>query len=121
MRTVTSGLLVASTAMLAAIAFAALADPEPCAACQEPINSGLCHSEKCRSQVLPVLRESSLKADTHSGKFYEPTPATQPRTDATEHASRMARQAEAHAARLGRTLVHGSPRRASPPRRRVAA
>ena len=123
MRTVTSARAILSASLLGAIAFAALADPEPCPRCQEPANAGLCHSEKCQAQVLPILRESALKKDTHSGKFYEPVKvaASAPRTDATDHALRMARQADAHAARLGRTLAVGTPRRLTVGRRRGRA
>lgn len=117
MRTVTSARFIASSAMLAAVAFAALADPEPCAACQDPENAGLCHSDKCRAQVLPVLRESSLKKDAHSGKWMPPAAPVQERTEATEHAARMARQADVHAARLGRTVAFGTPRRQTNRRR----
>src|SRR5690242_10358426 len=124
MRTITSARAVLSASLLAAIAFAALADPEPCPRCQEPENAGLCHNEKCQAQVLPGLRENALKRDTHSGHFYDPAPALQPRTEATDHAVRMARQADAHAARLGRTIAAGTPRRMTrgpTGRRRVAA
>lgn len=114
MRTVTAAAL--SGALLVAIAAAATSDPEPCPRCQEPANSGLCHSERCQAQVLPVLRESSLKRDTHSGKWHDPVPARAEKTDATEHASRMARQSEKHLARLGRVLTVGTPQRTSKPR-----
>jgi hypothetical protein len=86
---------------------AATVDPDPCPACTEPANRGLCHSERCRSQVLPQLRETSLKRDTHSGKYFEPTSpkTTSTPTNASEHATRMARQSERHLARLGRSAA----------------
>jgi hypothetical protein len=92
-----------STALLAAMAIAAVHTGQACPGCQSPENSGLCHLETCRRQVLPQLRESSLKRDAHSGRFAEPTtPST---TNATDHAQLMARQTEKRLSRLGRALA----------------
>jgi hypothetical protein len=94
-----------SLALVAVIGAVAISDPEPCRRCQEPANSGLCHSEHCQSEVLPVLRESSLKKDTHSGKWYEPVATRAERTNAADHALLMARQAEKHLGRMGRAVA----------------
>jgi hypothetical protein len=58
-------LLIRSVALVAALA--AIAQIPICPRCQS--SRGLCDSEKCEREVLPVLRESSLKRDTHSGPF----------------------------------------------------
>jgi hypothetical protein len=120
MRTATLALLAVSAALQGAIGAAATSDPEPCVACQEPANSGLCHSQRCQNQVLPVLRESSLKKDTHSGKWYDPVPARAERTHAADHATKMAAQAEKSLAKIGRVLRVGTPQRTSKPRPRAA-
>jgi hypothetical protein len=95
----------ASAALLIAVTAAATLDPKPCPACADPANAGLCHSEKCRAQVLPQLREPSIKVDAHSGKYYEPLPARAEQTTASDHATRMARQSERQYARLGRSML----------------
>ncbi len=86
-------------ALAAAIAIAALIDL--CPACAEPANSGLCHSERCRRQVLPQMKQSALARDTHSGKHAAPTtplgaaavipPLNTPGRGAARHALRFAR------------------------------
>jgi hypothetical protein len=58
-------------------ALAAIATVPVCPACAEPANCGLCHSEKCERQVLPQLKESTLKKDAHSGRWIEVTAASE--------------------------------------------
>lgn len=60
-----------SSALALAVAAAARTDPEPCPACLDPESAGLCHSEYCQRQVLPVLKESALKQYMASGKYHE--------------------------------------------------
>jgi hypothetical protein len=64
-----------SAALIAALT--AIATVPICAACAEPANRGLCHTEKCVRQVLPQLKESALKKDAHSGRWIEVTAATE--------------------------------------------
>jgi hypothetical protein len=96
---------VASLALLAAAAGAAQLDPQPCPRCADPDNQGLCHSERCREQVLPQLTEPAWYRDAHSGPFWKKAAA--PKSRATEHAARMAEQSGRRASsyrRLGRAL-----------------
>lgn len=58
-------------ALVAAAAAAELLAEQPCPACTSPENSGLCHMEACRRQVLPQLKEPSWHRDAHSGKYFE--------------------------------------------------
>ena len=95
-----------SAALVAAIVVAA--KEETCNACEAPENRGLCHSETCRQQVLPQLRETSLKRDAHSGHYYEPATTSETAQEQTrrsaDHATRMARQSERRLSRLGRSV-----------------
>ena len=105
MRTVVRGRSGGSPALAAAIAVAVTLDPEPCAACAAPENQGLCHSERCRENVLPVLAEPAWYKDAHSLHYREPDQRS--RTNATEHAARMAAQSARRVSsfrRLGRAL-----------------
>jgi hypothetical protein len=84
-----------------------IAADDDCDACRAPENQGLCHSERCRRQVLPQLRESSLKRDAHSGPFWKKVVnvvADRAETK-TEHAERMMRQTRKRDARIGRQLA----------------
>lgn len=94
--------LLFSPALLLAVSAAATSDPAPCPACLEPDAAGLCHSERCRAQVLPVARPSALAKDTHSGKYFELGKPVELR--ATEHATRMANQSARATQRLGRAM-----------------
>ena len=105
MRTGAHGRPGLSPALVAAIGVAATVDPEPCAACAATENQGLCHSERCRENVLPVLAEPAWYKDAHSLHYREPDHHS--RTRATEHAARMAAQSARRVSsfrRLGRAL-----------------
>ena len=102
-----TGVLVgaASAALLVASAHAETVDSAPCARCADPANQGLCHSERCREKVLPVLAAPAWYKDAHSLHYREPDQRS--RTNATEHAARMAAQSARRVAsfrRLGRAL-----------------
>lgn len=95
-----SGLLF-SPALFLAVSAAAMSDPKPCPACVEPDAAGLCHSERCRAQVLPIAKRSSIAKDTWSGPYYSPI---EPKHSATEHATKMAAQTAKANDRLGRAM-----------------
>jgi hypothetical protein len=41
---------------------------DDCDACKAPENRGLCHSERCRRQVLPQIKSPSWCRDAHRGE-----------------------------------------------------
>lgn len=60
-----------SLALAHAIAAAEIETGPDCEACEKPDSGGLCHSERCRRQVLPQLKEPSWHRDAHSSLYHE--------------------------------------------------
>lgn len=100
-----------SSALALAVAAAATLDPKPCPACLDPESAGLCHSDHCQRQVLPVLRESSVKRDAAHGKYHETGKAkleVLAESNATKRASRREeRKARRAKARRSELVVQG--------------
>jgi hypothetical protein len=91
-----------SPALRAAIAAAIVSIPSVCPRCES--NLGLCHSEKCEREVLPVLRESTLKRDTHSGPFAKRADTVEPKEESTA-AKKARRRNERKQTRLDGALA----------------
>ena len=91
-----------------AAAVAAAATIEVCPACAEPANSGLCHSDRCRRQVLPRGIKSPLGLDSHSGKYHETGKAALEDTAAVRKARRRdERKRQRREQRLATALAGG--------------
>lgn len=77
-----------------------------CPACADPKNHGLCHSERCRRGVLPVLRLGGRDRQAAHGRFgvsAESLAEIQQRAKKADRPKRRAslkRQVAAHVAKL---------------------
>lgn len=95
-----------SGALAAALVAAGTVDL--CPACAEPANSGLCHSDRCRRQVLPADARSPLGRDAHSGMYHETGKAQLEESAAVRKARRRDERKRARQrARLGVALAGG--------------
>lgn len=95
-----------STSVELAAALAAASRIAVCPACADPENHGLCHSERCRGQVLPVLHLGGKERQAARGRFgvsAESLAEIQERAAKAERPKRAAsleRQVAAHVAKL---------------------